>query len=415
MKAGERESLELALSLIIPTYNEAHNLSRLLAEVCAVLDVVLPWDYEIVVVDDNSRDRTWAVALELMEHYPQLRVMRRTQERGLSTAVIRGWQVAQGRLLGVIDGDLQHPPATLESLVQALGGQGVDLAVASRHVRGGGTSQWSLVRRVLSRGAQLLGLVLLPGVVGRVSDPMSGYFVVRREAIAAVDLDPQGYKILLEVLGRGRVQRIVEVGYVFQERQSGASKVTWRQYLEYLHHLLSLRFGVGGLGMERLGAEPRAGRFLPLGQRFQLERFLRFGLVGLSGVVVDMAMLWLLSDPSMLGWGLTRSKVLASELAIANNFLWNDCWTFGDVAAEQPALRQRLKRFLKFNGVCLIGLGLNVLTLNLLFNQFGFNRYLANLVAIALVTAWNFWVNLKLNWRVTEVDITTQGSQKVNG
>jgi dolichol-phosphate mannosyltransferase len=127
-------------------------------------------------------------------------------------------------------------------------------------------------------------------------------------------------------------------------------------------------------------------------------------VVGLSGVFVDMIVLYLLSDPSSLGWNLTRSKIIASELAILNNFLWNDFWTFGDIARRQPGNRQRLKRLLKFNTICLAGLILNVLLLNFLFNVFGINRYLANLIAIAAVTLWNFWVNLKLSWRVTQVD-----------
>jgi dolichol-phosphate mannosyltransferase len=105
----------------------------------------------------------------------------------------------------------------------------------------------------------------------------------------------------------------------------------------------------------------------------------------------------------MLGWGLTRSKMLASEIAIVNNFCWNDRWTFKDLAKSQSKKRQILRRFLKFNTICLMGMILNVLILNLLYNYFGINRYLGNFVAIALVTAWNFWINLKLSWRVTDV------------
>jgi dolichol-phosphate mannosyltransferase len=95
---------------------------------------------------------------------------------------------------------------------------------------------------------------------------------------------------------------------------------------------------------------------------------------------------------------------MASELAIINNFLWNDFWTFGDIARRQPGKRQRLKRLIKFNIICLAGLILNVLLLNLFFNVFGINRYVANLIAIAIVTVWNFWFNLKLSWRVTDVE-----------
>ena len=379
----------IKFSLIIPTYNEAKNIRAIVEQLTSLLDPALPGQYELVVVDDDSPDRTWELALNLIDEYPQLRVMRRQQERGLSTAVIRGWQAATGDVLGVIDGDLQHPPEVLLNLLGTIE-QGADLAVASRNVDGGGVSDWSPTRRFLSRGAQTLGLILLPRVVGRISDPMSGYFLVRREAIANCTLSPVGYKILLEVIGRGNIDQVAEVGYIFQERKEGESKVTWRQYVDYLLHLARLRFSHTHQHIRQIKGN------LPI------ARFARFGLVGLSGVFIDMAVFYLLSDPTTLAWGLTRSKIIASEVAIVNNFLWNDRWTFGDISQSQRGNRLRLRRFLKFNLVCLAGLILNVLLLNTLYNGLGINRYLANLIAIGVITIWNFWLNLKLSWRVTD-------------
>jgi len=365
-------------SLVIPTYNECQNVKSIVEKLSHLLDGSIPGNYELIVVDDDSPDRTWEVALSLTPEYPQLRVMRREEERGLSTAVIRGWQAARGEVLGVIDADLQHPPETLLQLLAEIQ-RGADLAAASRHVAEGGVSDWSVVRRFLSRGAQTLGLLILPGVVSRVSDPMSGYFMVRRSCIAGKTMNPAGYKILIEVLGRGEIRGIGEVGYVFQERQEGESKVSWKQYIEYLRHLLRLRFA-----------------------RWPMGKFLRFGIVGFSGVFVNMGVLYVLSD--ILNLEVNRSLIVAAELAIISNFLWNDLWTFGDISKRQPGNRQRLKRLLKFNTICLMGLILNLLLFNLLFNVCGMNKYLANLIAIATVTLWNFWLNMKLSWRVTEVD-----------
>lgn len=367
------------LSLVLPTYNEAENITGMVAALTQLLAPEWSGRYELIVVDDDSPDLTWKIAQGLMAQYPELSVLRRTTERGLSTAVVRGWQAARGDVLGVIDADRQHPPAILSQLLAAMA-EGADLAVASRHVEGGGVSEWNLIRRFLSRGAQMLGLLLLPEVISRLSDPMSGFFLVKRTAIANQPLSPVGYKILIEVTARGRIRWLAEVGYVFQERRLGESKVTWRQYLDYIHHLWRLRLS-------------------------RSSRFLRFCGVGLSGVVVDMALLFVLSDPMMWGFGLTRSKILASEVAILNNFFWNDLWTFRDISQRQQGLKQRFKRLIKFNLICLTGLILNVLLLNLFFNVFHFNRYSANLLAIAIVTAWNFWFNLKLSWRVTDVQV----------
>jgi dolichol-phosphate mannosyltransferase len=228
-------------SLVIPTYNEGRNIAAMLERLIPLLDGSAYADrYEIIVVDDDSPDRTWDLALAVAAVYPQVRVIRRQGERGLATAVIRGWQVAGGEVIGVIDGDLQHPPAVLLTMLDAVTA-GADLAIGSRHVEGGGTSDWGFLRRLLSRGAQLLGLVIAPAIVGRVSDPMSGYFLLRRRVLSGIELNPKGYKISLEVLGRGRIDRIAEVGYVFQERVAGESKVTVQQYVDYIHHLLKLR------------------------------------------------------------------------------------------------------------------------------------------------------------------------------
>jgi dolichol-phosphate mannosyltransferase len=235
------------------------------------------------------------------------------------------------------------------------------------------------LRRFLSRGAQILGLIILPEVISRLSDPMSGYFMVRRNAIACKALSPVGYKILIEVAARGCISWIAEVGYVFRERQDGESKVTWKQYVEYIQHLLGLRLSISA-------------------------RFIKFSLVGLTGVIVDMGFLYLLSNNIGPELPLTRSKIIAAELAVINNFFWNDYWTFGDISLRQPGKRQKLKRLIKFNLICLAGLVLNVLFLNIFVSIFDYNRYIANLLSIALVTLWNFWFNLKLSWRVTEID-----------
>ncbi len=372
------------LSLVVPTYNEAGNVVMLVEKLTGLLDRICPNDYELIIVDDDSPDQTWEIARSLLSEYPNLRVMRRTAERGLSTAVIRGWQASRGRLLGVIDGDLQHPPEVLEKLLGELV-SGSDLALASRHVVGGGISEWSVFRRMTSRGAQILGLMIAPQVVGRVSDPMSGYFMMRRSSVTNQILNPQGYKILLEILGRGEIGRISEVGYVFQERQDGESKVTWRQYVEYLQHLVRLRSD---------------GRLEKFQERFPIGRFLKFGVVGFSGVFIDLGVFWILSN----GFGLAAvtATILSAEVAVLNNFIWNDRWTFGDRSIQQPGRRSRVRRFLKFNVLCLVGIVLQGTLVGLMSNVAGVPAIGAKLLAISLVMLWNFWINLKLSWRVTD-------------
>ncbi|MBF2098754.1 MAG: GtrA family protein [Gloeomargaritaceae cyanobacterium C42_A2020_066] len=367
-----RPAGRVQLSLVIPTLNESHSLSTVLVAVIATLDTLLPGAYEVIVVDDNSPDGTGQVAMALQRRYPQVRGVCRQTERGLATAVLRGWQVAEGAVLGVMDGDGQHPPETLVGLWQALEPR-VDLVVASRHQPGGGVRGWAGRRRVASRVAQGLGWLLLPEVVGRVSDPLSGFFLVRRPAVAGIPYFPHGYKILVELLGRGQIGSIREVGYHFQARPAGRSKVQPGHIVSYLLHLVRLRTAVGGLG-----------------------RFLRFALVGAGGTLVDMGLLYLLHDPAGPGWPLALSKTIAAEVAILHNFLWHDHWTFRD---RRPAGRAWWRRLLSFNLVCLGGVLLSILLLEGLVRLGGWPYLRANLATVVLVCVWNFGVNNGWTWR----------------
>ncbi len=226
------------LSLVVPTLNEAENIADFLAAVRRTLDACLPGRYEVIVVDDDSADGTGVIAAGLMESFPQLRVVSRHQEAGLAAAVIRGWQLSRGRTLGTINADFQHPPAVLATMWERHTGS---LTVATRHSDGGGLGDWGVRRRILSWGANRIGRCLLPEACARVSDPLSGCYLLRREVIAGIELRPLGYKSLLEILVRGNVREIHECGYQMHERERGYSKVRALQPLQYLRHMLRLR------------------------------------------------------------------------------------------------------------------------------------------------------------------------------
>ena len=231
------------LSLVIPTLNESENITDFLAAVRANLDQALPGRYEVIVVDDDSADRTWEIAARLCSTFPELRVVRRQNEGGLAVAVIRGWQVARGQILGTINADFQHPPDVLSRLLERRGT--ADLVVATRHGDGGGLGDWGLARRVSSWGAAQIGRWLLPQVYSRVSDPLSGCYLVCRPAIAGVQLKPLGYKSLMELLVRGNVGEIHECGYEMRKRVRGQSKVHALHPLQYIRHVLRLRAAAG--------------------------------------------------------------------------------------------------------------------------------------------------------------------------
>lgn len=234
-----RRSGAPVLSLVIPTFNEAENIRPFLRAVGGMLDHEFPARYELIVVDDNSPDGTCAQAAEAANQLPHVRVVRREQERGLACAVVRGWQMSQGEVLGTMNADFQHPPAVLRSMIRQLGD--ADLVIASRHVEGGGCGDWEIGRRIASHGAHMLGKLLVPEIFRRVADPLSGCYFVRRSAIEGIEFRPVGYKTLIEILVRGRVDRIRECGYQMRRRCRGLSKVGVRQHFEYIQHLVQLR------------------------------------------------------------------------------------------------------------------------------------------------------------------------------
>jgi dolichol-phosphate mannosyltransferase len=237
--ALESESTRPLLSVVVPTFNEIENLFEFLTAVRSTLDAALPGDYEVIVVDDDSPDRTWEAAAHMTTSFPQLRVVRRCQERGLARAVIRGWQVARGAVLGTINADFQHPPEMLARMIDRMADS--DLVVATRHGDGGSLGDWGFKRRVTSWGAGLVGKVLLPEVFARLSDPLSGCFFIRREAIQGIELKPLGYKSLMEVVIRGNVRRIRECGYEMRKRNRGKSKVHALHPVQYIRHVFRLR------------------------------------------------------------------------------------------------------------------------------------------------------------------------------
>jgi dolichol-phosphate mannosyltransferase len=216
---------------VLPTYNESSNLLSAVERIVTSLQAV-GCSFEVIVVDDDSPDGTWKLADEIACRDSRIRVVRRKGERGLASAVAAGWQVARGGVLGVMDADLQYAPETLPTLLAALTDSGADIAICSRYAPGGTIENWSLFRWVISWSARLIGRLFLPTVLQNIADPGSGYFLVRREVLQGVTLRPRGFKILIEVLARGRHRRVIELGLPYAGRRGGESKFRSRQALD---------------------------------------------------------------------------------------------------------------------------------------------------------------------------------------
>ena len=225
----------MQLSVVSPTYNEAGNVDSLVETLTSVLQGI---DYEIVIADDDSPDLTWKRAADIGHRDSRVRVVRRTSNHGLARAVIHGFQEARGEVVACIDADLQHDPSILPAMLREIE-RGADLVVGSRYAEAGGTDGWSFVRRAQSWIATQLAQAFM-GV--KLHDPMSGFFMMRKIDFLTLQdrLQPQGFKILLEIIGNSRFESIAEVPYIFGPRKYGKSKLTSGVVFSYLRQLIRL-------------------------------------------------------------------------------------------------------------------------------------------------------------------------------
>lgn len=355
----------MKISIIVPTYNEKGNLPNLADR---VHNSLCDMDYELIIVDDNSPDGTGALAEELSREKP-IKVVHRQGRLGLASAAIEGFRHADGDVLGVIDADLQHPPEKIPDLLQKI--EGADVAIASRYVDGGGVEGWTFTRKVISRFAKIIPQFLF-AKIRSMKDPLSGFFLFKSKVIEDIELNPIGYKILLEILVKGRYNSMVEVPYIFKEREKGTSCFNTAEQINYARHLLRL------IRKER-----------------ETERFIKYLVVGGSGVLVNMGLLALITE--VFGLFYLLSAAIAIEASILNNFLWNETWTFRDRRTSMP--KSVISRIGKFNMVSLLGLALNMGVLALFTEALGVYYLVSEIFGIMAATAFNFTVNKWWTWQ----------------
>lgn len=228
-------------SLVIPTYNERANIPALVA---AVHGAIGARPHEIIIVDDDSPDRTWELVEELSASRPWLKCIRRRGERGLSTAVIAGFEAARGDVLGVMDADMSHDESILPAMLDEVA-RGADMVIGSRRIPGGGATRWPWYRRLTSGVATWIAKRLLRLDI---SDPMSGYFALTRAVYEAAKgrVRPTGYKIMLELYCRARPAAVAEVPFVFRDRRQGYSKLTASVMRQFIGMVVALRRDLPG-------------------------------------------------------------------------------------------------------------------------------------------------------------------------
>jgi len=353
------------ISIIIPTYNEAENIVDLLQN---VEEVIQDRETEFIVVDDNSDDGTAEIVRDLKSEIDNLKLIEREGKSGIGSAYKRGFQDTEGDIIVQMDADFSHRPEDIPKLISGIE-DGNDIAIGSRYVEGGDRND-PLLRRINPWIGRFLYVYILKSPV---SDFTSGFKAYKKEVareIPEYDL-PDGFHFqaasLMKLVKEGKSTK--EVPIDFRPRRAGKPKYDTRDLVDNIELFIRL--------------------FLE-----HYEQMIKFGIVGASGVLVNMGLLYFLTEEIELYYIL--SAVIAVETSIISNFALNEIWTFVEKGKE--GIKNLFKRFFKFNGISIAGMGINVAILAALTEFAGIYYLFSNLVAIAAVFGWNYLANLRWTW-----------------
>jgi dolichol-phosphate mannosyltransferase len=374
------------LSLIVPTRNEAGNIDPLVSRLAQAFDNT---EIEIIFVDDSSDDTPEVVTGLGPEAPCDVRLIaRKPEERvgGLGGAVVAGMHAARGQWVCVMDADLQHPPELAPKMLDTALRAGADLVVASRYRDEGSASGLNNpVRKLVSQGSTLAARMLFWNKLRQVSDPMSGFFLVRRAALNLDTFHPRGFKVLLEIVVRTPGLRIAELAFEFGKRHAGESKASLREGLRYLSHLWSLR----------LSALP--------------TQFIRFLMVGLSGLLVNSLVLGLATD--LFGIYYLLSAVLATQSSTLWNFLLTEFWVFNDRQRSEGRLT-RMVLFFTMNNAALLLRGPMIYALT---SMLGIYYLLSNLISLIALMGIRYVFADNLIWRRKKQGLSTMYHYDIHG
>ena len=345
----------VGLSLVIPTYNEKENIKKLIEKIQQEFKKN-KIDGEIIIVDDNSSDGTGDIVEKLKRKQKNLKVIHREGKLGLSSAVLEGWKIAGGDVLGVMDADLSHPPEKIRELFWAIKNGEADFTIGSRYVRGGRIEGWNLKRKLMSKTA-----ILLSRIYTNVKDPMTGYFMVKKEVVKDSVLNPKGFKILLEIIIKGKYKKIKEIPITFVNRVEGKSKAGGKEIFYYLQNLAGYLFY----------------------KKNTIREFIKFGIVGAIGTFVNIIILYLLTEK--IGIYYLISAIFSFVVAMSSNFILNKIWTFKENIRAGFG-----KKYLQFSIVSISALLVNLFFLYIFTEVLGIYYIISQVLAIGVALIVNF-------------------------
>ncbi|MDA3815523.1 MAG: glycosyltransferase family 2 protein [Patescibacteria group bacterium] len=370
------------LTIVLPTFNEKGNVGPILKGIKEAMKEKSV-SFDVLFVDDSSDDTPEEINRQIENNQDmEISLIHRPKEErtGLATAFIEGFKKAQGKYICCLDSDLQHPPSTIPALYEKIIEENADLSVATRYTKGGSAEGlgslktfYGIYRRAASLGFKYFTQILfIPA--RKTSDPLGGFFLFKKSVLDDVDFSPKGFKILVEILMRANIGKTVEIPYTFLARENDDSKANLKQGLEFFKHLWHIFLTV-----------PEAGRFA------------KFCIVGGSGVIVNIGILYFLVE--FYGFNEHIAWAFAVILSILTNYILNNVFTYSD--KKSPTRKESLRRVTLYYLINFFSIIFNWIVFAGLMH-FGVYYIIAALFGILTATVINFLLVTKLVWRLQE-------------
>lgn len=375
MSEENKSEENILVSIVLPTFNEKNNIAPLVERIQEAMQNE-NYNYEMLFVDD-SNDNTPEIIQNFAQNNSSIKFIA-GDNTGLSPAFIKGFNESRGKHIVCMDTDLQHPPILIPKLIKELENN-AELSIASRYIPGGSNeglgklwSFYGLYRRTVSLSMSYLTKILfIP--IRKTTDPMTGYFAFRKSLIQNIEIEPRGFKILVEILMRAKPKKVTEIPLKFQPRENEESKATLGQGLEFFKHL-------GRLFIQ-----------LPEAARFE-----KFCLVGLSGVIINLGLLYIFVEFFNI------QKVIAFTISILTsiltNYFFNSRFTYRDNRSRSR--RESLKRLTYYYTFAFLTMFITLSIYHELMNNFHIYYMLAAFVSIAFTTLLNFALVTKVIWKL---------------
>ena len=371
------------ISIIVPTYNESKNIRGILEHIQKSIPRNLK--AETIVVDDNSPDHTARIAEDYFYSIKEksthtINVIKRKAKEGLSSAILNGIQQSTGNTIVVMDSDFSHPPNIIPKMIETLKQTSCDIVIASRYVKGGSIQGWPLKRKLMSRIATSIAK---RGLGIQSQDPMSGFFMFKKNIISGLKFDAIGYKMLLEILVKTKDVKIQEVPYTFTDRQQGTSKLGASTILDYCKSVWKLY---------------RYGRKIRKEENRTSVRFIskaaRFFTVGASGLGINYLASMLFSQNADVWY--IHATMIGIIFSITSNFILNKYWTFEDRNFEA---KRTLVQYGKFAGFSSIGALIQLGMVYYLVDEMSISYPISLVLAVGVAAFSNFILNKKWTFK----------------